>query len=457
MNSIFLPPYSKDLERDVLAVLSHRPELLVKVEEILNSDCFFNPEYKYLFDVIFGIHLSGKDVTQSAILQTIVPSGKGGILKTYQEIRKFFTSESSLWQNSLSLSELSVKRAILEKSMEIQTMIAANESVDKLDQLVNQTAEIVTTRNRPVNGNNFSESLDEMERAMNRPITKGLSGIETGIPDINELTGGWEEDDIVVIAGRPGMGKTLSGIFHAYHAALSGIPVGFVSLEMRKYKLTSRIMSGLTGFPSSDIDKGRLAQNQKEIVQARRKRLENLPIYYYENTNSWDINDICLTLRNWKRKYGIGLLFFDYIQLIRDRTIRDSSDKTKVVTSVQEKLTHLKSSLRVPLVELAQLSRNNESRGGDKRPQLSDLKNSGQIEQDASIVIFLYRQDYYDALAAKEKGEEFIYTNDLEYIIAKNRAGETGPVELKADMRTNRIWSPHQQFPAEASSFKLPF
>lgn len=455
MNTTISPPYSQELERDVLSVMCNRPELIVKVEEILYPECFYDDDYRFLFECIFSLHLSGQPVTQSAILHKIIPSGLKDILGTYQSVKSYFTSDSSLWSNAMLLSELAVKRAILTKSLEIQALIVANDPIEKLDELVNKTAEVVTTRNRPVDGQNFSESLDEMERSMDREIKHSLSGIETGISDINELTGGWEEDDIIVIAGRPGMGKTLSGIFHAYKAAEAGIPVGVVSLEMRKAKLTSRIMSSLTGFSSSDIDKGRLAMNQKMIVREKRKSIESLPIYYYENTNSWDINDICLTLRNWKRKYGIGLILFDYIQLARDRTIRDSSDKTKVVTSVQEKLTHLKSSIRTPLIELAQLSRNNEARG-DKRPSLSDLKNSSQIEQDASIVIFLYRQDYYDALEAKNKGEDFIPSHDLEYIIAKNRAGETGPVELKADMRVNRIWSPYDttgQFPANASSF----
>jgi replicative DNA helicase len=270
---------------------------------------------------------------------------------------------------------------------------------------------------------------------------------------VNEFTSGWEKDDLIIIAARPGMGKTLSAIFHAYHAALSGIPVAFVSLEMTKAKLTSRIVSNVCGVSSSDITKGRLAGNQKKLVYAKRGEIENLPIYYYENKNSWDINDIVLVMRNWKRKYGIGLIFFDYLQLITDRTIRDASDPVKVITSVQRKITNLKSTIEVPVIELSQLSRNNEGRG-DKRPGLSDLKGSGQIEQDASIVIFLYRQDYYDANAAKQKGETFVPTNDLEYIFAKNRGGEISTLPLKADLALNRIWSP-DEFPPAASMFTI--
>ena len=453
MNFNIVPPQSKDVEKDVLSVMCNRPELIVKIEEILHTDCFYDPDYRFLFDTIFGIHLSGGDVTQSSILNKVVPSGRKDILATYQEMKRYFTSDTSLWRNAMLLSELAVKRAMLTKSMQLLAAVEGNESIDKLDSLVNDASDIMTTRNRPIEGITFAHSLEELNRLIDRPETK-LSGIDTGIKDINEVTGGWQVDDTVVLAGRPGMGKTLCGCYHAYAAAKIGIPVAFVSLEMAKVKLTARIVSNVASVSSSDMTKGRLATNQKMIVREAMKKVEQLPIFYYENRNSWDINDICLTLRNWKRKYGIQLVFIDYIQLIKDRTVRDSSDKTKVVTSVQEKLTHLKSSIGMPIIELAQLSRANEGRG-DKRPSLSDLKNSGQIEQDATMVIFLYRQDYYDATAAQDKGEEFSPTNDLEYIFAKNREGEMGTVLVKASMSQNRIWSPSENFPLYASSFSV--
>ncbi|MDR6805552.1 replicative DNA helicase [Dyadobacter sp. BE34] len=439
MNFNIAPPQSKEVEKDVLSVMCNRPELIVKVEEILHSECFYDPDYRFLFDIVFGIHLAGGEVSQSSILNKVVPSGKKDILATYQEMKKYFTSDTALWRNAMLLSELAVKRSMLTKSMQLLGAVEANEPIEKLDTLVNEASDIMTTRNRPIEGITFAHSLDELNRLIDRPETK-LSGIDTGVKDLNDVTGGWQVDDSIVIAGRPGMGKSLCGCFHAYTAAKLGIPVAFVSLEMAKVKLTARIVSNVAHVSSSDMTKGRLAMNQKTIVRDTMRKIEQLPIYYYENRNSWDINDICLTLRNWKRKYGIQLIFIDYIQLIKDRTVRDSSDKTKVVTSVQEKLTHLKSSIGTPIIELAQLSRANESRG-DKRPGLSDLKNSGQIEQDATVVIFLYRQDYYDATAAQERGEEFTPTNDLEYIFAKNRDGEMGTVLVKASMSQNRIWS----------------
>lgn len=454
MHQMITPPHSKEVEKDVLSVMVNRPELIVRVEEILHSDCFYDGHYRFLFESIFKLHMEGADITQSSLLRTVVESGKKDLLGTYQEMKQYFTSDTFLWRNAMLLSDLSVKRAMLRKSMEIQAAISQNATIDKLDQLVNESSELMTSRNRPLTNITFSHSLDELETLIDRPETK-LSGITTGVDELDELTGGWQVDDMGIIAGRPGMGKTMVGVFHAYHAALAGHPVAFISLEMSTVKLTSRIMSNVCGVSASDMTKGRLAMNQKMLVKDSRKKVDSLPIYYYDNKNSWDIADICLQMRNWRRKHGIELIFIDYVQLIKDRTVKDSSDSTKVITSVSQKLTHLKGTLGVPIIELAQLSRNNEGRA-DKRPGLSDLKGSGQLEQDASIVIFLYRQDYYDSIAAMEKKENFVPSNNLEYIFAKNRAGETGSTLLKCDMRLNRIWSPDESFfPPKASSFKL--
>ena len=442
-NQNHIPPNSLEIERDVLSVMSHRPDMIVTIEDIITPECFYNSDYQYLYSVIMEIHLSGQPVTQSSILQKIIPGGRSDILQVYQKLRQYYSSESSLYQNVMMLFEMAKRRALLIQANKTISMINASEDIEEIEKVLTDSVEIVTSGARKVEGIYFKESLDELEAMMDRPTDRGLSGIPTGSKLLDQITGGWQFDDKVVIAARPGMGKTISAAFHAYQAAKAGIPVAFITLEVSKAKITGRIMSNLCGFSSSDITKGRLVMNQKQHLRKIRKEVEDLPIYYYDNSNSWDINDICRTMRNWRRKYKIGLIVCDYLQLVRDRTVRDSSDLTRVLNSVVPKFTHLSGTLGIPIIELSQLNRESETRA-DKRPGLSNLKGAGKIEEDATVIIFLYRQDYYDANAANEKGDEFIPSYDMEYIFAKNREGELGPALLKCNPGLNRIYDVNQ-------------
>jgi len=444
------PPNSPDIEKDVLSVICNRPELIYQVEEILNSACFYNSDNQFLFDIIFGIYLSGESVTQSSILHRIIPSGRREILSTYQDMKRFFSTEKNLVRNSEILVEYSTKRELLKKCLQIHSMIAANESIDEIEREVHDAETIVISRNSTVDAVSMSVAVDGLLELMNREQTNGITGIPTGVPILDRVTGGWEYDDVIIMAGRPGMGKTAVATFHADFAARKGFPTAFLSLEVKPEKLVGRMLANASGFSSSDITKGRLADNQKRIVTEKGGESKNVPIYFYDNARSRDINDICRTMRTWHRKYGLKIIFIDYIGLINDRTIKDISNRTATTQSVQGKLTELRAQLGIPLVIFSQLNRESEGKT-DKRPSLHNLKNSGKLEEDGTRVIFLYRQDYYDANEAESRGEEFIPSHDMEYIFAKNREGELGPVLLKCNVALNRVYeqqTPEQQINA---------
>ena len=432
-------PEAPAIEKDVLSVLCNRPELIHLVEETLNIECFYNSDYQFLFDVIIKIHQSGREVSQSSILHTLIPIGRKDLLSVYQDMKKFFTSEKHLIANSTVLAEYSTKRALLQKSYEIINMIDSSDSLDEIEREVHAAQNIVVTRNNQVDSINMTSAVDGLFELMERDKTKGISGITTGVPLLDKITGGWQFDDIVIFAARPSMGKTVVASYHAYSAANAGYPTAFISLEVKPEKLAGRMISNLTGFSSSDIIKGNLALNQKEIIYDKGNKSKQAPIHFYDNTRSRDINDIIRTMRSWHRRYGIKIIFLDYIGLVRDRTVRDSSNRVAVINSIQDKLTELRAHLGIPIIEFSQLNRDNEAKA-DKRPILANLKDSGKLEEDATKVIFLYRQDYYDANDSSKSGEEFIPTNDMEYIFAKNREGELGPVELKCDVALNRVY-----------------
>jgi len=435
-----IPPHATEIEKDVLSVMCNRPELIHQVEDILDDNCFYDSDYKYLFLVVMEIHNSGVAVSQSTILHQVVPSGRKDILGTYQEMKKYFSSERVLVKNAEILSEYSTKRALLTKALHILQMIASNETIDDIENEVTEATSIVLSRNKNTEAISMTEAVDGLFELMNREQTNGISGIPTGVKELDKVTGGWEFDDKVIIAARPGMGKTVAAVFHSFYGATIGYPTALISLEVRPAKLVGRMISNLSNFNSSDITKGRLADNQKKIVIDKGNSAKNTPIYFYDNTRSCDINDICRTIRTWHRRYGLKIIYLDYIGLCEDRTVKNSSDQTAITTSVMKKLTRLGNQLGIAMIIFSQLNRENESKA-DKRPSLNHLKSSGKLEEDATRVIFLYRQDYYDYNEADSRGESFTPTNDIEYIFAKNREGQLGPVLLKCDVALNRVYS----------------
>jgi len=434
------PPEAPAIERDVLSVICYRPELIPEIEEILNEKCFYTPDYNYIFKIVMEVYFSGVEVTQSAILQKIIPTNLSYLLTVYQDLRKFFTTEKNLLTNAGILADYSVKREILTQAFRLINMIDAGDSMDEIEAEVHETETIVITRASTVDGVTMDSAINGMFELMEREVSsKGVTGIPTGIPSIDKMTGGWDADDIITFAARPGMGKTASAAFHSYFAASEGFPTAFFCFEVKPDKIAARMVSNASGVYASDITRNNMVPAQRGIVTKKGNDSRNLPLHFYDNSRSTDINDILRTIRAWVRKYGIKIVFIDYIGLMKDRTIRDQSNKTAVIESIMSKLRELRAQLRIPFIIYSQLNRGNEDRT-DRRPKLHDLKHTGKIEEDSTRVIFLYRQDYYDALQSEESGEPFYPSHDMEYIFAKNREGFTGIALLKCDIGLNRFW-----------------
>jgi replicative DNA helicase len=277
--------------------------------------------------------------------------------------------------------------------------------------------------------------MDKMET--NAGVLK-FSGVDTGSRKLNYVLGGWQPG-VTIIAARPGMGKTIAGLEHAKSASKTGVKVLFLSLEMPKESLVYRyISSEFEDYKYSDLKANRISKEDvTKIRNSNARVLKQLPISFYDSDNR-DVNYLNLLLIKECRKNGIGLIVIDYLQLIRDNQIKDQSDFAQV-SSVSNKIQKLTRKLGIPIVALSQLSRSVESRA-NKHPMLSDLRSSGNIEQDAIVVILLYRDDYYKYVEAKESNQPVAQMdNKLLYIIAKNRDGEVGDVNRIVDVKTNRI------------------
>jgi replicative DNA helicase len=280
-----------------------------------------------------------------------------------------------------------------------------------------------------------------------------LSGVATGLRDLDKYMGGLQKSDLIVVAGRPGMGKTALAtniafnIAHSFQGqtkadgtveAVDGGRVGFFSLEMSAEQLATRIISEQTEIASSTIRRGQITDADFEKIVAFSRIMQELPLYIDE-TGGISIAQLAARARRLKRQRGLDLLVIDYIQLLQGSTRRSSENRVQEITEITTRLKALAKELNVPIIALSQLSRQVESRD-DKRPQLADLRESGSIEQDADVVLFVYRDAYYLKNAeprdynSAEHGEWQAKYEKVKYqaevIIGKQRHGPTGTVPL---------------------------
>lgn len=433
------PPRAIEIEEEVLAAMVNDYRLVGSVEELINTDCFYRQDHQLIFETIKALKLSPGQSWYAGIVRSIYEQSLGPeILKLVSVLKDQPVSRLDFFHSVNVLAELSIQRQVLDSSLRVQQAIVKRESMEVLSRHVLDMNDVIGKQGRVQQGITFGDSLNELRALIDRKKVKGLAGVNTGVRLLNNFTDGWQSSDLIIIAGRPGMGKTVTGVLHAYHAALSGIPTAIVTLETSKAYITARIVANLTKIPYGMITRGDLTPYQKEIVSKAMQEIEELPIYYYDATNSNDINDISIQLKSWKRKFGIGFVVIDYIQIMHDREVKAPSE-TAMISSISLKTKRLQSQLQCPVIALAQLNRETEGKG-NKMPGIENLKQSGQLEQDASIIILLYREDYYLKKAVEEKGRDYTPTYKLQYIVGKNREGETGILTLRCKPQYNTIY-----------------
>jgi replicative DNA helicase len=275
----------------------------------------------------------------------------------------------------------------------------------------------------------------EIELLSNNTDEVQLVGLTTGFKRIDKHTGGYRNQDLVISAARPGMGKTAKVLKTAVANVSKGVPVGFISLEMSLHQLVSRVVA-----IDTDFHLGQLLKTGFEHVKyfvsydEHAKRMKKYPLYIDDSGNN-DITDVVLQAKLWVRKYGIKMLIVDYLQLMGDKSIKGNRESE--ISSISRRLKKLAKELDIPVIALSQLSRAVETRGGSKRPFLSDLRESGSIEQDADIVEFIYRPDYYKREMLEDEYDSKFHKEcirkgaNTEIIIAKYRGGSLGTPLLK--------------------------
>jgi replicative DNA helicase len=259
---------------------------------------------------------------------------------------------------------------------------------------------------------------------------EGLSGVPSGFDKLDKLTSGWQPSDLIIVAARPGMGKTALTLSMAKNIAVNqGIPVAFFSLEMASVQLITRLISSETELSSEKLRTGKLEKHEWEALNVKVKGLEKAPLFI-DDTPSLSIFDLRAKARRLSSQHGIKLIVIDYLQLMTAGGVQKTGNREQEISMISRNLKALAKELNVPVIALSQLSRAVETRGGSKRPLLSDLRESGAIEQDADIVSFIYRPEYYK-IDEWDDEDRSPTEGQAEFIIAKHRNGGLDSIRLR--------------------------
>ncbi|PPL04929.1 replicative DNA helicase [Parapedobacter indicus] len=435
-----LPPQAIDLEEAVLgAVLSER-DAITEIADILTPKMFYVEANQLIFEECCRLSLDSQPIDILTVTQALRASGNleqvGGPFYLTGLSDRVMSSANIEYHARIVAQKYVQREMIIQSTRIIEACYTDTEDIfDTMaaadfgrDELLTQ----ISTRKESSNIEVVTDTLRDIEEAQLSPH-RGLTGITSGFSKLDDLTGGWQQSDLVILAARPAMGKTSNAITMAINAARSQKPVAVFSLEMSSKQLANKELSIVSGVPFSRIRKKVLNPEDWQVIHSKMGEISSLPIHW-DDTPGISITELCAKAKRLKRKHGIELIIVDYLQLITTGNRQKSGNREQEVGFISRTLKGLAKELDIPVIALSQLSRAVESRPGNgKRPMLSDLRESGSIEQDADIVMFLYRPEYYgiteDEIGSSTEGM-------AELIVAKHRNGACEDIQLRFDKYT---------------------
>jgi replicative DNA helicase len=406
-----------------------------EVIDILSPEAFYKEAHQYIFEAIFKLFENSEPVDLLTVSSQLKKDEKldiiGGDFYLISLTQRVSSSAHIEFHARIILQKY-IQRSLIKISNEIIEE-AYDESKDVFDLLDNAEAKLYeVTQGNVKKSTETAQSLviqakKKIEEISNK---EGLSGIPSGFDKLDKLTSGWQPSDLVIVAARPGMGKTALTLTMARNIAVNNnIPVAFFSLEMSSVQLITRLISSETGLSSEKLRTGRLEKHEWEQLNVKVKTLEKAPLYI-DDTPSLSIFDLRAKARRLSSQYGIQLIVIDYLQLMTAGGSQKGGNREQEISTISRNLKALAKELNVPVIALSQLSRAVETRGGSKRPLLSDLRESGAIEQDADIVSFIYRPEYYK-IDEWDDEERSPTEGQAEFIVAKHRNGGLDNIRLK--------------------------
>jgi replicative DNA helicase len=426
-----LPPQAVDLEEVVLGALMLEKNALNAVVEFLKPEHFYVEKHKEIYTAILELFKDSEPVDMRTVVNQLRKLGKLEIIGGayyIAELTAKVSSASNIEYHARIINEMAIKRTLIEVASQIhhdayEDTTDVFELLDKTEQAVFEIADSSLRKNYDSMRNLMAQAIQELQ--LLKDHKDGLTGVPTGFSTLDRMTSGWQKSDLVIIAARPGMGKTAFVVSAMRNAAVDfKQPVAIFSLEMASVQLVNRMISAEAELEGEKIRKGNLADFEWQQLVHKTNKLASAPIFI-DDTPALSILELRAKCRRLKAEHNIQLVIIDYLQLMRGDA---GGNREQEIASISRALKGIAKELSVPVLALSQLSRSVETRGGDKRPQLSDLRESGSIEQDADIVMFLYRAEYYKIT----QDEDGMPTQGMgEVIIAKHRNGSTGTAKLK--------------------------
>lgn len=432
-----MPPQALDLEEAILGALMLEKEAVTSVIDILKPDSFYKDQHKAIYEAIIELFNESAPVDILTVTNQLRKRDKlefAGGPYYITELTSRVNSAANIEFHARIISELAIKRRLIRIAGEIQRDAYEDshdvfELLDRTESALFEVSESNIRKNYADMRTIMREAIEELEAK--KHMKDGLTGVPSGFTALDRVTSGWQKSDLIIIAARPAMGKTAFVVSAMRNAAVEfGKGVAIFSLEMSAVQLVNRLISAEAELESEKIKKGNLADYEWEQLVHKTARLTESPIFI-DDTPALSVLELRAKCRRLKAQHDIQLIIIDYLQLMSGDTSKmggGKGNREQEIASISRALKNLAKELSVPVIALSQLSRAVESRGGDKRPMLSDLRESGSIEQDADMVMFLYRPEYYGIM---ESEEGLSMAGVGEVIIAKHRNGGLDTVQLK--------------------------
>jgi len=448
-------PSNLEAEQALLGSVLINNDIIDEISTIVNANTFYDPAHIKIYEVIESLNNKGmiaNPITLKNFFEKDDMLSEVGGTEYLVKLTRFSGSAKQSVDYAKVIHEMYLRRELVQISNQLTSdTLNASYQEQNAENIIESTEKSLFDL---AERGSFSQSFLKFNQALDQTIEmatlamksdQGIVGVPTGLTDLDEKLGGLHKSDLVILAGRPGMGKTALATNIAYHAAQNLMSrqekssIAFFSLEMSSEQLSTRILSEQARIKSDDIRRGKVTESEINRYIETSRNIYNLPLYIDE-TPAITISTLSNRARRIKRLFGLSLIVVDYIQLMRAPSSNNRGDnRVQEVSEITQGLKALAKELKVPVLALSQLSRAVESRD-DKKPQLSDLRESGSIEQDADVVMFVYREAYYlenkqPKLGSIEHAEWQSKMNDVnglaDIILGKQRHGPTGTVKVE--------------------------
>lgn len=420
-----IPPQNLEAEQAILGCMLIEKEAIATAEGLLRAEDFYKDAHRKVFQVITNLYEKGEPIDLISVTEEL--RGKNQLEEVGGSI--YITELANCVPTAAHVeyyAKLVQSKSILRNLITTATQIAAlgYQGEEEVEVLLDQAEQMIFGIAQRSNNQSFApiksvliDAFERLEQIYN--TAGGITGVASGFNDLDYMTSGFQPSDLVIIAARPSMGKTAFCLNIAQNIAVKNkVPVAIFSLEMSKEQLAQRMLCAEARINGQRLRNGQLQDSEWQVLSHALSRLSEAPIFI-DDTPSISVMELRAKSRRIKAEHGLGMVIIDYLQLMQGRN--KIENRQQEISEISRSLKALARELQVPVIALSQLSRAVESRI-NKRPQLSDLRESGAIEQDADIVSFIYRDDYYNPESEKQ--------NIAEIIIAKQRNGPVGTVEL---------------------------